>query len=208
MTDSDQQKFAELMYLLGEAFDKEPSATKVELYFTALKDLPIETVSLACSNIVKTRKITGTFPLVAEILEAAQEPQDDMDTRIAVAWDKLQYALCRHGAYDTVIFDDPVIHQILKSWGGWVKWSSEITDAELKWARKDFAVLYKSYAALPLPEPEPMEGIIAQQNRNDGYLDHIPEPVLITGQIGNFNSLPFQSKPLPIAEQKKIAYGD
>lgn len=202
MENKDKPKFAELMFLLGEAFDKEPSETKVELFFNALKDVSIETITQACAAIVKTRTITGTFPLVSEILEAVKGGSDSLETRTAVAWDKVIYALERHGHLDTLIFDDPVIHAIIKSWGGWLKWSQEITNDQMKWARKDFAVLYKAYAALTLPAPEPMEGEIALSNRNAGYLENIPAPVFITGGVGTFKSLPYQGKE----EIKRIAH--
>lgn len=198
MENKDKPKFAELMFLLGEAFDKEPSETKVELFFNALKGLAIDAVSQACSTIVRTRKITGTFPLVSEILEAANG-DGNLETRIAVAWDKVLYALENHGHLDSLIFDDPIIHAIIKSWGGWLKWSQEITIEGLKWARKDFAALYKAYIPLPLPAPEPFEGFISQENRNTGYFDLIPAPVYITGQPGAFKSLPYQKE-----EQRRI----
>lgn len=198
MNPSNKRKFAEAMGIMGEAFQKRPSDTLTDVYWRVLQDMPIETFERACLTLINTRTITGTFPMVAEIREAANG-KEDIEGRITTAWDKLMFAVERHGPYETIIFDDAVIHQILKSWGGWIKWASEITNDQLKWARKDFAALYKSYATMPLPAPEPMEGITENDNRNRGYLEHIPSPIYITGQVGAFKSLPYQEQ-----QQKKL----
>lgn len=200
MEPTDKLRFAQAMGIMGEAFQKVPSDSLTEVYWRALQDMSIEIFERATMNMLNTRTITGTFPLIAEIRAAVQVSPADMETRITIAWDKLIYAVENHGHYDTVVFDDPVIHQILKAWGGWVKWASEITNDQLKWARKDFAALYKSYLTMSLPPPEPLEGLIAQDNRNRGYLTDIPEPVYITGQTGQFMSLPYQQE----FEQKRI----
>lgn len=146
MKPEDQERFIQSMGILAEAFQKKPSTSMAEIYWRVLQDMSIEDFEQACLNLINTRKITGTFPMVAEIREASGKGES-LDTRVALAWDKLMFAVRTHGYYDSVKFDDPVIPLILSSWGGWMKWSGEVKEDELKWARKDFDKLYRAYAA-------------------------------------------------------------
>ncbi|MDD5643667.1 MAG: DUF6475 domain-containing protein, partial [Syntrophales bacterium] len=135
------------------------SVNTVSGIFTLCKDsgllsgIPLETLSGAIGFIIKTRSFAGNLPTVAEIREAANSQGESIESRIAIAWDKLQYALEHHGFYDSVKFDDPIIHHILTSLGGWRKWSGAVTTDEMKWVRKDFEALFRAYASQPLPPP-------------------------------------------------------
>lgn len=190
MKPEDRERFAMAMAIMGEAFQKKPSDTMTEVYWRALVGLSVEAFERASLNLINTRKITGTFPLVAEIREAAQNTTESLETRIAIAWDMLIYALKSHGTDETIIFDDPLIHYILKSWGGWQEWGNSILTKELKWARKDFEALYRAYSQTKLGPPPPCIGFHEHNNRIRGYDAFIPEPIYITGKPGNFRGLP------------------
>src|SRR5208283_4837006 len=123
MKPEDDERFMKVVTTMGEVFQKMPSENMTDIYWKTLQDMPIETFERACSTIINTRTITGTFPLVAEIREATGGGKKAIDLRIQEAWDKLVYAVERHGYYDSVIFDDPIIPRILESWGGWMEWS-------------------------------------------------------------------------------------
>ena len=55
MTKQDRKKFAQLMSVLGEAFDRDVSDSKVEVYFIGLEDISINDIERAVRNIVQTR---------------------------------------------------------------------------------------------------------------------------------------------------------
>jgi len=195
MTDADAERFDAGMRALGETFQKEPTAFQQEIYFQTLQDLTVEQFEKACIQIIKTRTITGTFPLVAEIREAVKGGEESVEARIAIAWDMLMYAVERHGHYDSVRFDDPIIHTILKSWGGWLQWSGTVTNDELKWARKDFEKLYRAYATLEVRPDNYCIGAIEHENGLAGFSEFSGPVIAISGKPGAF-----ETRPLPRLE--------
>lgn len=72
--------------------------------------------------------------------------EEDLDIRVAAARNKIKKAMNSIGTYVTVAFDDPIIHLVIRDFGGWIKLG--MTDMEefenlLKW---DLPRLYKAYA--------------------------------------------------------------
>jgi hypothetical protein len=192
MDEKDRKRFGQGMVLMAECFQKEPSKLLVQSYWQILQDMPIETFEKACLVLVNTRKITGTFPMVAEIRDAAGGGPEAQTLRAVVAWDKFLYALHRHAPYDSVKFDDPVITHIVRQWGGWTEmgdWPVE----ETKWKRKEFERLYEAYSASDtLPEPDGhLVGLTEAHNR-DKAPDFVPKPFQISGTTGKFKATQHQ----------------
>jgi hypothetical protein len=195
MKPEDDARFVKAMSVMGEVFQKTPSDGLVDVYWKSLQDLDIEVFEKACSQVINARTITGTFPLVGEIREAAGGGKQALELRIIQAWDKLMYAVQRHGYYDSVIFDDPIIPQIIKSWGGWMEWSGGGKNEEFKWVRKDFERMYAAFATRVWPEQtEPCIGSIEHKNTLTGYSEHIPPPYLIKTHKGKLVSLPMPNQ--------------
>ncbi len=199
MKPEDRERFVTAMGVMAEAFQKKPSEALAEIYFKSLEDMDIETFERACSTLINTRTITGTFPLVAEIREAVGGGKQALELRIIQAWDKLMYAVQRHGYYDSVLFDDPIIPKILESWGGWIEWSSgrqfEGQPDGLKWVRKDFSKMYAAMASREWPAQEkPCIGFVEHKNTLGGFSEHIPAPYFIRTYQGRLTS---QQMPSP-----------
>jgi len=192
----DQKRFATAMAIMGECFQKEPSKIMVDMYWKVLQDMDIKAFEDACLTLVNTRKITGTFPMVAEIREAAGGGAGAQALGAVIAWDKLMYAIQTHGPYESVEFDDPKIFHVVRALGGWIEmgnWPEE----ETKWKRKEFERLYEVYSANKnLPDPEHhLVGLTEANNRARGFDEHIPPVFRITGTTGNFRSEPKLSLP-------------
>ncbi len=181
MNQQDDRKFAEIMSVLGEAFDKPPSSMKIEIYFKALEDIPIEKIQEAAVIILNT-KTYGSFPLVAEIREAVAGGSDNLDVRALLAWNQAKDAIHKVGHYQSVAFDDPIISQIVRTWGGWEKWGDWPAE-ETKWKERDFIRQYKIYAQAPaqLPDqPDHLVGVADGYNQ-DKFPEFVQEPVQIGG---------------------------
>lgn len=202
----------EQILILAEAYGLPISEARQQIYVEALIDLAPETVRAAVGHIIRTRSFAGNLPTVAEIREAATGGES-VDTQIALAWDKLIYAVERHGYYDSIQFDDPVITMIVRSWGGWIKWSGEVKTDELKWARKDFEKLYRAYAGTKPGEQKHLVGYYERENGGltweepGGYLTNeggeetyvkgrsvTQQVYFIGGEPGKVKSLPFSPK--------------
>ena len=160
MNKKDAGKFAECMIVLNDTLgsnNQPPSAAKIEFYFKALSDLSIEEVETGALRVANT-KTMKVFPTPAEIREAVRGKAEDL---AVIAVDKIQNALRGVGGYESVCFDDPVIHLIIQNYGGWAKLSDIIQD-EWKWIRKEFEKHYKVYAGRGTPLtaiPERLAGI-------------------------------------------------
>lgn len=190
MGPGDKQRFGIAMGIMAEAFQKKPSQALTEIYWKVLQDLSIDEFEQAALKVINTRQITGTFPMVAEIREAALEVVP-LDTRAALAWEQFLYALRHHCPYDSVAFDDPIISQIIRAWGDWPAmgdWQEDKT----QWWRREFMTLYRAYAQAPdLPQvPVYWVGLIEHQNSRAGYLEFIPRLVMIARRSGQIKALP------------------
>lgn len=141
MQQQDEQKFAELMSVLTEVFDdgRPPSKLKMEVYYKALVQFDILSIEKAVKGLIFTRT-TASFPKPAEII---QEIQGTASNRATLAWIKVIEAVRRIGNYESVQFDDPIIHSVFKFWGGWsVTVNDDWDESKLKWKQAEFEKLY------------------------------------------------------------------
>lgn len=187
----------EQVLIMAEAFGLPISEARQQIYVEALMDLPADSVKCGVARLIKTRTFAGNLPTVAEIREASCDGEP-LESRAAIAWDKLMYALHRHGTYQSIAFDDKIIYHIVSQWGGWLTigdWPAE----ETHWKRKDFIKLYEAYSkANVLPEPKNhLKGLAEIENDRAGFLDKIPAPIFITGSTGDFKSLPMPQHKEP-----------
>jgi hypothetical protein len=199
MNPQDFDRYGKAMAVMAVAAQKTPSKEMTEVYWKVLADMPIEAFEKAALTIINARKITGTFPMVAEIREAAGGGAGAQALRAVVAWDKFLYALHRHAPYDSVRFDDPIVTHIVRQLGGWTEmgdWPAE----ETKWKRKEFERLYEAYSAGNLPETnDHLVGLTEAENRAK-FPDFVPKPFLITDdEPGRFKSIPWEPQ-----EQRRI----
>jgi len=178
MTKLDQVEFARIMMALSEVFDggREPNALKIELYFQALKEFRIEDISGAATAMIRGR-VYPSFPKPAEIIQEINGTGED---RSMFAWILVVGAIRRHGSYSSVKFDDPAIHSVIGVMGGWPMLCQTEED-ELKWRQKEFDGLYQVLAKQDGDHPDHLPGIVELENRINGYDDHIPEPIMVTG---------------------------
>jgi hypothetical protein len=189
MTSRDETNFAELMAILGEAFDKIPSPAKIEIFFRALSDLTIDQISQAVSSLLKTRTITGTFPTVAEIIKASGQ-DNDPDELALLAWAKVSWAIDAAGWGASVAFDDRRIMEALIIWAGSRGYPAlqdlDWTHDQVVWRQKEFCAAYKSALKGSASAPPYFVGSYEGHNQQHGFLDHIPKVRLISGRPGSF----------------------
>lgn len=180
MTKSDMKRFCFLMAALGEAFSQEASPQKVEIYYQALKDVDILTIEKSVWQVINTRA-TASFPKVAEIREALQVDSEDI---AILALEKFERAMREIGPYESVIFDDPVIHRVVDSFdGGWTG-INNITSEDWVWARKDWLKLYKALATdTKRRTPVKLIGLVEHENSVNGHFDNIPKPKIVGDEV-------------------------
>lgn len=119
---------------------------QLNIYKVLLDDIPDEKFVAGIKTMLKERPYAN-IPSPGDIRKYCLETrEEDLDIRIAAARNKIKKAMNSIGTYVTVAFDDPIIHLVIRDFGGWIKLG--MTDMEefenlLKW---DLPKLYKAYA--------------------------------------------------------------
>jgi hypothetical protein len=153
----------------------ELSEMQMEVKFKALEDLTIEQVESATWQIIKTRK-TATFPKVGEIRSTVT---GDADEIAVLAYDAFRKGKGQTGIYNSVVFDDRIIHATVDAMGGWQQ-VCLITEDDWQFRRREFLDTYKAFLQhQPREIPEKLIGLIEQDNHNRGFSERIPEPKFI-----------------------------
>ena len=146
------------------------SKEKQEIYFLALKDLSKEEFQTGFIRIVKDRKYTN-FPSIAEIRKySLWLKEQDVETRIHIAKEKLKAAIKVYGAYQTVGFDDPNIHAVIDSLGGWLQVCTMDMEDLDKFITFEFKKVYKAYLQVSYNINSKYLGIHDKENEKENLI--------------------------------------
>ena len=127
--------FKEYMTALAELFGKELTALLNGLYWKILEPFGDEQCEAAFKELIFSSRF---FPKPADFLDLLRGKKEDQAAR---AWIKVVDAVRGIGNYESVQFDDPIIHSVFKFWGGWGV-TADWKESELKWKQKEFERLY------------------------------------------------------------------
>lgn len=143
-------------------------------WLRGLSAYDLDQIQEAFDRHVSDPEVGQYLPKPADIYRHLQGTHGD---RALVAWGKVFEAIQHVGAYQTVIFDDPVIHATIDDLGGWVQ-INQITNDELPFLQRRFTDTYRAYSrrgdVKHLPQ---LTGITEATNRLGGF--PVPPPVLI-----------------------------
>ncbi len=157
MTKHDMKDFIEILDFMAEGLDVNMSAVKYKFYFAALSDLDLEDIKKAANHIARTATF---FPKPVDFRNAIQ---GNIETATIGAWEKVLKAKSRAGKYQSVKFDDPIIHSVVKLMGGWDSVCSMEDYKEEKWQRVDFEKIYKAIQDQREGHPEHVKGLAELQ---------------------------------------------
>ena len=180
MNNNDKKQFAGLMVGLSEVYDKEITQPLMQLYFESLKDYSIKEVSAAFTRHIKTPDSGRFFPKPADVIQMLEGSADD---KALLAWSKVREAIERHGAYESIVFDDKIIHKVIFELGGWL-YLCECKESDISFKANEFMKRYRAYTVKGLSGhiPSKLIGLTEAQNSKDGFDDFVAEPVLIGGE--------------------------
>jgi len=140
---ADIGRFSALISALGEYHGKTLSAGVIGLYAQGLLHrYSIETLERAVMTHIDNPDTGQFMPKVADIVRMI-----DGDTKDAasLAWAKAIGAASSVGAYRSVVFDDPIIHAIVRDIGGWTRLCHTSED-EAPFLERRFRDAYRAYA--------------------------------------------------------------
>ena len=143
---------------------------KQELYYLALKDLSKEEFLNGFIRMIRDREYTN-FPSIAEIRKyGLWLKEEDVEVRIHIAKEKLKQAIKVFGAYQSVAFDDPNIHAIIDSLGGWVKVCMMKEEELEKFITFEFRKIYKVYLRSSYNINSRYTGLHDKENNNESLI--------------------------------------
>lgn len=175
MVKNDDVKFSEIMSAMAELYEVNISDVVMGIWFNALSEYSIEEISTAFSDYVSNPDVGKFKPKPADIIKMIGGSTSD---QAYIAWTKVDKAVRTIGVYESVVFDDALIHVIITDMGGWIA-MGDITEDEWVFKGKEFMQRYRGHAARKnKPEHQPkMIGVSESNNLRYGF--DVKGPVLV-----------------------------
>jgi hypothetical protein len=176
MVEPDKKRFAEILTATSELYGRTISVPAMRVWFAALLQYDIKDIVGAVQRHITSPD--GKFmPVPADVIRIIEGSGQDA---ALLAWTKFTAALERVGTYQTVVFDDPIIHTVVEDMGGWVEFGATPID-EMRFRGIEFQRRYQAYRQRigELQYPAKLIGITEADNRQRGYIEDIPAPLLI-----------------------------
>lgn len=125
---------------------KSLSENQAKAYRILLDDIQDQDFVSGINSMLRER-VYSNFPMPAEIREYCLGTRNgDLDLRVAKATSLIKRAIGSAGMYTTVAFDDPIIHLVIRDFGGWTKLCEKNLDEFENLLKWDLPKLYKAYA--------------------------------------------------------------
>lgn len=175
MNRSDYDRFAQTLTGVAELYGKSISAAAVSLWWDALKRFELADIERAFRAAISSPENGQFMPKPADLIRAIEGTSGD---RSLLAWGKVMDAMRGAGAYNSVAFDDPVIHAAISDMGGWPKLCREDLE-QLPFLQKRFCDLHKALSNGATPMIAYLPGEFELTNRLNG------KPVAPPYLIGN-----------------------
>ena len=154
-------------------YGKEMSQFHLAVWLRALEDQEMEVISKAFDAHMTDPESGQWLPKPADIIKHLQGTRAE---RGAVAWGLVLQACQRVGAYESVTFDDPVIHCVIEDLGGWPT-VCHVNIDELPFLQARFHKAYAAHAKAGTQHAPRLVGISDSANGLRGY--GTSAPVLI-----------------------------
>ena len=141
MIEQDFEQFTTAIRGLGEMYNRQASSQLIAMYWQSLKQYDYNTVSKAVQRHYSDPEKSPFFPKPGDIILWIDGGMED---RSQLAWAKVERAVRVVGPYQSVVFDDAVIHAVIEQMGGWPKLCNQPDNRELKFAGIAFTKLYRA----------------------------------------------------------------
>jgi hypothetical protein len=190
MQDKEKPEFGARILAIGLMYEKQITKPVIDLYWSALHDLELVDIDRALQIHMRDPERGRFMPKPADVRFQICRPEKNS----LIAWRQVEDAYCRFNYYQTVQFEDGTINAVIRDMGGWQWFSSQNLDEP--WTQKEFERRYEAYKGQRIELHEPLPGFHELENRNKGFIEHVPETVLISDS-GSVKLLPSR---LPTAE--------
>lgn len=204
MEQADKQEFAKVLEATMVTYGREYSSMVLSIWWEALKRFDLPAVRAAFSRHIQDVDVGQYPPKPADILRILQggTTQD----RAFVAWSMVDKAIRHVGGFETVVFDDHLIHYVIDQMGGWGKLCDTPED-EMPYRAQEFQKRYRgAWHNPPQSFPAKLVGRLEHHNRQKGFLDWLEPPTLIGDEAAcqQVISQGAEARPLQIRKAKEI----
>jgi hypothetical protein len=144
----------------------------LDIWRRLLDDLSDDQFIQGVESLCQEEEIYPSTNIVAAIRKyALGNGKDESRARALLAWQAVKKALRHVGTYESVQFDDPVIHSCIIELGGWTELGLIPLD-ELVWAEKKFMEVYPIFKESLKSHPDRLIGITERANQS--FPEYIP----------------------------------
>jgi hypothetical protein len=175
LNQSDYDNFINVMQLVSEQYGKTPSEGLISLYWQGLKNYEFSAVQDAIGRHLGNTDTGQFMPKIADIIRMMQGSSQDA---AFAAWSKVDKAVRSVGPYETVVFDDLLIHKVLHDMGGWMGICGK-DDEAWPFVAKEFETRYRGFKSRNerVEYPAKLIGIFEAHNAKEGH--KVAAPMLI-----------------------------
>jgi hypothetical protein len=173
---NDRVEFAELLTNVMAYYGKDATTFLLDIFWQGLLRFEFEDVKRALSLHAQDPDNGMYAPKVADLTRMLEGSKASQGMQ---AWAKVERAIKSVGRYQTVVFDDPLIHAVIDEMGGWSLLCVTGVD-ELPFRARDFERRYTAYRLQRITPPHPAR--LVGQHESDNFLlghDRPVRPMLI-----------------------------
>jgi hypothetical protein len=171
MIPTDKTIFVQLLIRTAEGYGKKLSEISLDEYWQTLKRYEFSIIAAAIQKLKYTAINTSFMPTVADVVQSIE---GNVETKALRAWYKVEKAVSAIGCYESVVFDDPIIHAVITDLGGWIKLCAQ-PENQFNFIKHSFTKLYSGHLQQgSLHYPQKLIGVCEQVNAMHGYAAKSP----------------------------------
>ncbi|KVO95540.1 hypothetical protein WL21_32560 [Burkholderia ubonensis] len=176
MTPSDHTAFVALIADVHAFYRRDFSDFGADVWWNALKPFDLAAISDAVGR-HSVNPDSGQFmPMPADIVKMLGGSTQDA---ALAAWAKVDRAVRSCGTYNSVVFDDALIHRVLVEMGGWVLIGGK-GEEEWPFVRNEFVNRYRGYK-MRSETPEYLPVLIGMAEAQNNRTGHKSQPPVLIG---------------------------
>lgn len=175
MRQADFDEFVDIIQVVAEQYWKRLSDGVIALYWQGLQDFELPAVRDALGKHLRNTDTGQFMPKISDIIRMLQGSSQDAAFS---AWSKVDKAVRQVGPYDSVVFDDPIIHRVLHDMGGWIGICDK-TDEAWPHVAREFETRYRGFKSRNerVEYPAKLIGVFEAHNAKEGK--KVAPPMLI-----------------------------
>lgn len=143
MQDADKQVFLRTLGRVLSFYKQEANEFVTGVWWESLRPYDLAAVQEAFNRHAVNPDVGQFAPKPADIVRMIGGTSTDA---AMMAWSKVEKAVRSIGQYQSVIFDDPLIHRVVEDMGGWVKMCNCPSENDFVFVGKEFQTRYRGFA--------------------------------------------------------------